>query len=137
EREESRLPIRRNPENRICKEIALQRPKTGKFDYFNAPNRPAHSVGSEFFTDDYVESPRRNCTESNRAACAMLDTFLENCIVYITVGDGDANAQLSDTDRRLKRLNTMRASVSGLLAAPADKTISANERWELVAAVTE
>jgi hypothetical protein len=65
----------------------------------------------------------------------MLDTLLENCIVYITVGDRDSNAPLSDTDCRLKRMNTMRASVSGLLAAPADKTISANERRELVAAV--
>ena len=36
----------------ICKEIALQRPKTGKFDYFNTPNRPAHSMAFEFFTDD-------------------------------------------------------------------------------------
>jgi hypothetical protein len=33
EQEESRLPIRGNPQNRICNEIALQRPKNGKFDY--------------------------------------------------------------------------------------------------------
>src|SRR6266496_3029877 len=53
EREESRLAIRRNPQNRICKEVALQRPKTGKFDYLSAPNHPAHSMAFKFFTDDY------------------------------------------------------------------------------------
>ena len=36
----------------ICKEIALQRPKTGKFDYLSAPGHSAHSMASEFFTDD-------------------------------------------------------------------------------------
>src|SRR5437870_5566870 len=67
EREESRLAIRRNPQNRICKEVALQRPKTGKFDYLSAPNHPAHSMAFKFFTDDSVttltyaqgEVPRR------------------------------------------------------------------------------
>src|SRR5258708_27022696 len=53
EREESRLAIRGNPQNPICKEIALQRSKTGKFDYFRTPNQPARSRDSEFFTDDY------------------------------------------------------------------------------------
>jgi hypothetical protein len=42
-----------NPQNRICKEIAFQRPKTGKLDYLGVPNHPAHSVAFEFFTDDY------------------------------------------------------------------------------------
>jgi hypothetical protein len=37
EREESRLPIRGNPQNRICKKIAFQRSKTSKFDYLSAP----------------------------------------------------------------------------------------------------
>src|SRR5260221_11707251 len=54
EREESRLAIRGNPQNPICKEIALQRSKTGKFDYFRTPNQPARSRDSEFFTDDYL-----------------------------------------------------------------------------------
>src|SRR5258707_4924837 len=54
EREESRLAIRGNPKNPICKEIALQRSKTGKFDYFSTPNQPARSRDSEFFTDDQV-----------------------------------------------------------------------------------
>src|SRR5262249_32512531 len=36
----------------ICKEIALQRPKTGKFDYLSGPNHPAHSIVFKFFTDD-------------------------------------------------------------------------------------
>ena len=36
----------------ICKEIALQRPKSGKFDYLSGPNHPAHSIALEFFTDD-------------------------------------------------------------------------------------
>src|SRR6516225_1706586 len=38
----------------ICKEIALQRPKSGKFDYLCAPSHSAHSMVSEFFTDDDV-----------------------------------------------------------------------------------
>src|SRR5712672_2644967 len=54
EREESRLAIRGNPQNPICKEIALQRSKTGKFDYFRTPNQPARSRDSEFFTDDFL-----------------------------------------------------------------------------------
>src|SRR5262249_1886387 len=37
----------------ICKEIALQQPKAGKFDYLSAPGHSAHSMASEFFTDDY------------------------------------------------------------------------------------
>ncbi|HMG33038.1 MAG TPA: hypothetical protein VKM94_03795, partial [Blastocatellia bacterium] len=36
----------------ICKEIALQGPKTGKLDYLSVPNHPAHSMAFEFFTDD-------------------------------------------------------------------------------------
>jgi hypothetical protein len=54
EREESRLVIRGNPHNRICKKIALQQPKTGKFDYLSEPNHPAHSMAFKFFTDDYA-----------------------------------------------------------------------------------
>src|SRR6516162_9618004 len=38
----------------ICKEIALQRPKSGKFDYLSGPNHPAHSIALEFFTDDEI-----------------------------------------------------------------------------------
>src|SRR6266849_4340778 len=52
ERKESRLAIRGNPQNPICKKIALQRSKTGKFDYFSTPNQPARSRDSEFCTDD-------------------------------------------------------------------------------------
>ena len=44
EREESRLAIR--------EEIALQGPKTVKFDYLNGPNHSAHSIAFKFFTDD-------------------------------------------------------------------------------------
>src|SRR2546429_3775658 len=54
EREESRLPLRGNPQNRICKEIAFQRSKPSKFEYLSAPNQPAHSMAFEFFTDDGV-----------------------------------------------------------------------------------
>src|SRR5215831_4177355 len=36
----------------ICKEIVLQRPKTGKFDYLSEPNHPAHSIAFKFFTND-------------------------------------------------------------------------------------
>src|SRR5437870_8221986 len=38
----------------ICKEIALQRPKSGNFDYLCAPGHSAHSMASEFFTDDFL-----------------------------------------------------------------------------------
>src|SRR5260221_8599072 len=65
EREESRLAIRGNPQNPICKEIALQRSKTGKFDYFSTPNQPARSRDSEFFTDD--EAIQRGRDERRRA----------------------------------------------------------------------
>src|SRR5262249_41708834 len=57
EREESWLAIRGNSSKSICKEIALQRPKTGKFDYLGRPNYPAHSIAFKFFTND--ESVRR------------------------------------------------------------------------------
>src|SRR5439155_19747132 len=56
EQEESRLAIRGNPQNRICKEIAIQRPKTGKFDYLGLPNHSTNSIAFEFFTDDYLGS---------------------------------------------------------------------------------
>src|SRR5439155_14688287 len=54
EQEESRLAIRGNPQNRICKEIAIQRPKTGKFDYLGLPNHSTNSIAFEFFTDDNI-----------------------------------------------------------------------------------
>src|SRR5262249_30190441 len=54
EREDSRLAIRGNPRKSICKEIALQRPKTGKFDYLSEPNHSAHSIAFKFFTDDKI-----------------------------------------------------------------------------------
>jgi hypothetical protein len=57
EREESQLAIRGNPQNRICKEVALQRPEAGKFDYLSAPNHPSRSTASEFFTDDWLSGP--------------------------------------------------------------------------------
>src|SRR5262249_4551919 len=41
----------------ICKEITLQRPKTGKFDYLSGLNHPAHSIAFKFFTDDYFAPP--------------------------------------------------------------------------------
>ncbi len=44
----------RESSNQICKEIAFQRSKTGKFDYLSAPNQPAHSMAFEFFTDDAI-----------------------------------------------------------------------------------
>src|SRR5260370_1824518 len=52
ERDESRRAIPRNPQNPIRNELARQRAKTGKFDYFSTPNQPARSRDSEFFTDD-------------------------------------------------------------------------------------
>src|SRR5438445_11950347 len=65
EREESWLAIRGNPQNRIRKEIALQRPKTGKFDYLSQPNHPAHSIAFKFFTNDY---PAARAARGARAA---------------------------------------------------------------------
>jgi transposase len=35
-----------------CEQIALQRPKTGKFDYLSGLNHPAYSIAFKFFTDD-------------------------------------------------------------------------------------
>jgi hypothetical protein len=68
---ETRLPIRGNPENRFCKQFALQPPKTGKFDYFYLPNHPAHSMICEFFTDDYLElSYYRNRINAQRREAA-------------------------------------------------------------------
>jgi hypothetical protein len=46
-----------NPQNRICKKIALRRVKTGKFD-LSEPNHPAHSMAFKFFTDDQFEAER-------------------------------------------------------------------------------
>ena len=46
-------------QNRICKEIAIQRPKTGKFDYLGPPNHSAHSIAFAFFTDDGFEERNR------------------------------------------------------------------------------
>src|SRR3989441_8115316 len=70
EREESRLAIRGNPQNRICKEVALQRPKTGKFDYLSAPNHPAHSMAFKFFTDDARSRRRNNASAELRGQCS-------------------------------------------------------------------
>src|SRR6266508_3041905 len=70
ERAESRLAIRRNPQNRICKEVALQRPKTGKFDYLSAPNHPAQSMAFKFFTDDdgaVTDHPTQTSARDRRA----------------------------------------------------------------------
>src|SRR5215813_12066927 len=58
EREESRLAIRRESSKSICKEIALQRSKTGKFDYLSGPNHPAHSIAFKFFTNDEIAYSR-------------------------------------------------------------------------------
>src|SRR5437773_4023099 len=66
EQEESRLAIRGNPQNRICKEIAIQRPKTGKFDYLGLPNHSTNSIAFEFFTDDELPSRTPLC----RVQCA-------------------------------------------------------------------
>src|SRR5262245_66589859 len=61
EREESRLAIRGNPQNGICKQTAARGPKTGKFDYLSAPGHSARSMASEFFTDDYLGWYGRRC----------------------------------------------------------------------------
>ena len=40
----------------ICKEIALQRPKTGNL---SGPNHPAHSIAFKFFTNDWSTDQAR------------------------------------------------------------------------------
>ena len=52
----------------ICKEIALQRPKTGKFDYLGRPNYPAHSIAFKFFTNDKIGLPYEAVTYITQAA---------------------------------------------------------------------
>src|SRR6266487_6399818 len=73
EREESRLAIRRNPQNRICKELAIQRPKTGKFDYLSAPNHPAHAMAFKFFTDDELLRLMPAAATANRNAVLTVE----------------------------------------------------------------
>jgi Methyltransferase domain len=89
EREESWLAIRGNPQNRIRKEIALQRPKTGKFDYLSQPNHPAHSIAFKFFTDDYF------------------DFAILNSVLYAVQ---DADSRLREAHRMLKPGGELRLS---------------------------
>ena len=46
------LLLRGNPLIQFARETAFQKSKPGKFDYLSAPARSAHSMASEFFTDD-------------------------------------------------------------------------------------
>src|SRR5258708_17976087 len=80
EREEYRLAIRGNAQNPICKEIALQRSKTGKFDYFRTPNQPARSRDSEFFTDDESIDLERQW-KSSRQLFQMHLNFMEYSLI--------------------------------------------------------
>src|SRR5262244_184381 len=69
----------------ICKEITLQRPKTGKFDYLSGLNHPAHSIALKFFTDDYgAEAPAgsvhkapRGCSE--RGVAGARQFVIDGC----------------------------------------------------------
>src|SRR6516165_11512174 len=56
----------RESSNSICKEIALQGPKTGKFDYLSGPNHSAHSIAFKFFTDDYFSAIGRRAAYSSQ-----------------------------------------------------------------------
>jgi hypothetical protein len=61
----------------ICKEIALQWSKTGKFDYLSGPNHPAHSIALEFFTDDELielngDDIRRDPLQVRKATLASI-----------------------------------------------------------------
>jgi hypothetical protein len=60
----------------ICKEIALQGPKTGKFDYLSGLNHPAHSMAFKFFTDDY---------SSSFASAAMLSDCIPRACCWLTL----------------------------------------------------
>jgi hypothetical protein len=51
----SRLQIRENSKNKICKKSALQTPKPGKFDYFATFNHLVCSMASRNFTSECSE----------------------------------------------------------------------------------
>src|SRR5262249_28862191 len=76
EREESRLVIRGNPHNRICKKIALQRPKTGKLDYLSEPNHPAHSGAT---LRPFSAEPRPNTIREIPRAWPLSALSRESC----------------------------------------------------------
>src|SRR6516165_12712899 len=53
-------------------------PKIGKFDYLSAPGHSAHSMASEFFTDDYFKhSAKRSAwlTDSPSSKTVMVRNF--------------------------------------------------------------
>src|SRR5262249_496286 len=89
EREESRLAIRGNPQNRICKKIALQRPKTGKFDYLSEPNHPAHSMAFKFFTDDDIAEALVVAAHANAELCRSFFQGLQT-----TLGQGALDVRI-------------------------------------------
>src|SRR5262249_20758553 len=65
----------------ICKEIALQRPKTGKFDYLSGPNHPAQSIAFKFFTDDWnMPRTRRDGTPARRPNNRRLSNAFINTV---------------------------------------------------------
>jgi hypothetical protein len=67
----------------ICKEIALQRPKTGKFDYLGRPNYPAHSIAFKFFTNDSARYAKSVRATSIRAIAIMTNAVETNRILRL------------------------------------------------------
>src|SRR5262245_61472687 len=59
EREESRLAIRGNPQNRFARKSPSKGQKPANSITLSGLNHPAHSIAFEFFTDDYGATPCR------------------------------------------------------------------------------
>src|SRR5262249_31443198 len=66
----------------ICKEIALQRPKSGKFDYLCAPSHSAHSMVSEFFTGDEASFDAPPAPQIPTQASYLLVALLDNDLAH-------------------------------------------------------
>src|SRR5262245_52896573 len=56
EREESRLAIRGNPQNRFARKSPSKGQKPANSITLSGLNHPAHSIAFEFFTDDALEA---------------------------------------------------------------------------------
>ena len=75
----------------IGKESALQRSKTGKFDYLSEPNHPAHSMAFKFFTDDYLKSEDKpDC----RIDCVAIEVAVSQSFIDLREHEPDVSLEL-------------------------------------------
>src|SRR5262249_27815415 len=58
ERQETRLAIRGNPQNRFARKSPSKGQKPANFIYLRGLNPPAHSIVFKFFTDDFLDNRR-------------------------------------------------------------------------------